>query len=193
MAVLSVGKGGAHIWGSWGAKHAFDLRGQDITATLDAWEVTPRFPREHLSKDTFRLADFSVQQAGGTAACFVRAPTEHTAFFDAFFARTGHQYTRFNYLGEWHSHPSFPAVPSTTDVIAMQEIVEDSGPGVNFALLLVVNLNRRHRVCLSATAFQADMAPVEIELVIEGLVSAAGWLRRLWPSRAHQTTSRPSA
>lgn len=134
---------------------------------------------EHVSDDTFRLADFSVQHAGGTASCFMRTPADHTAFFDAFFARTGHQYTRFNYLGEWHSHPSFPAIPSTTDIAAMQEIVEDAGHGTNFALLLVVNLNWRRQLCLSASAFQANRGPVEIELVFDEGAPDLGWRHRL--------------
>src|SRR6266516_1696846 len=71
---------------------------------------------EHIGIDNFRLVDFSVQRSGGTQACFVRRPEEHHQFMEAFFSRTGNEFERFNYLGEWHSHPSFPAYPSTVDV-----------------------------------------------------------------------------
>src|SRR5690242_9125070 len=71
---------------------------------------------EHVAPNIFRLVDLSVQEHGGTAACFVRRPEHHKPFLDDFFLRTGKNYERFNYLGEWHSHPSFPAVPSHVDV-----------------------------------------------------------------------------
>jgi hypothetical protein len=50
--------------------------------------------------------DISFQKRGGTFAHFVRDPTHHKAFLTDFFASTGKDYKRFNYLGEWHSHPS---------------------------------------------------------------------------------------
>lgn len=122
---------------------------------------------EHIEDGVFRLVDLSVQTAGGTKSCFVRRPESHEGFLDAFFAKTEHNFVRFNYLGEWHSHPSFPAWPSETDLSAMQELVENGEQGVNFALLLVVNLDWRKRLCLSANAFRPGTAPIEVDVAIE--------------------------
>ena len=97
---------------------------------------------EHVRHDVFKVVDMSVQRSGGSVDCFVRDPTEHQATLQAFFARTGGDYTRFNYLGEWHSHPAFEPVPSAVDVATMQSIVEDPSVGVNF-LVLVALLRRR--------------------------------------------------
>lgn len=138
--------------------------------TAGAHEIGGVLVGEQLTENTFRLADFSVQHTGGSTTCFVRAPEQHAAFCDAFFARTGHQYTRFNYLGEWHSHPSFPALPSTTDVAAMQDMVEDAAQGLHFAVLLIVNLDCRHQLRMSGTAFRAHTPPVEVELISEGRI-----------------------
>src|SRR5690242_569809 len=71
---------------------------------------------EQVAPDHFRIVDFSVDEKTGTAAHFVRSPEHHAAALDEFFQRTGSDYRRFNYLGEWHSHPSFPVRPSTEDV-----------------------------------------------------------------------------
>src|SRR5262245_2536321 len=71
---------------------------------------------EHIGDDAFRVADMTVQRSGGSQTCFVRRPHEHKRALDRFFERTGGDYARFNYLGEWHSHPSFAPVPSGTDL-----------------------------------------------------------------------------
>lgn len=136
--------------------------------TAGAHEIGGVLVGEQLTENTFRLADFSVQHTGGSTTCFVRDPEQHAAFCNAFFARTGHQYTRFNYLGEWHSHPSFPALPSATDVAAMQAMVEDASQGLYFAVLLIVNLNRRRQLRMSGTAFRAHTPPMKVELLSEG-------------------------
>ena len=62
---------------------------------------------EDLGNGDFRVVEISVQRSGGTEACFIRNPEDHQTELDTFFARTGNDYSRFNYLGEWHSHPSF--------------------------------------------------------------------------------------
>ena len=73
---------------------------------------------EHVRDDTFRLEDLSVQATCGSATHFVRDPSAHRAFLDAFFDRTEHNYARYNYFGEWHSHTVVPPIPSTLTVSA---------------------------------------------------------------------------
>jgi hypothetical protein len=87
----------------------------------------------------FRVVEVDVQQPG-TVATFVRAIWVAVASLRQFFTRTGHQYTKFNYLGEWHSHPSFGLHPSDRDGDTMQGIVDDPEVGANFAVLLIVRL-----------------------------------------------------
>jgi proteasome lid subunit RPN8/RPN11 len=67
---------------------------------------------EHVRDEIFRVVDISVQRAGGSEAYFIRDPASHKTQLEKFFADTGADYSRFNYLGEWHSHPTFEAVPS---------------------------------------------------------------------------------
>jgi integrative and conjugative element protein (TIGR02256 family) len=139
---------------------------------------------EHVSNATFRLVDFSVQHAGGSHASFERDPMRHRAQLDEFFARTGGDYSRFNYLGEWHSHPRFAPLPSPTDVATMQSIAEDPEVGVNFLVLLIARLIGRWRLELSATAFRAGHDPIPVEVSVDRTDSATpacgSWLRRLF-------------
>jgi integrative and conjugative element protein (TIGR02256 family) len=124
---------------------------------------------EHLGGELFSVADFSVQRSGGTHSDFTRNPEEHKAQLERFFAETGNDYTRFNYLGEWHSHPSFEPVPSVTDIQTMQSIVEDPAVGVNFLVLIVCRLGggRRNIIEVSATAFRAGTSPLAVPVSFE--------------------------
>lgn len=117
---------------------------------------------EHLQGDQFRVTHITVQHTGGTTACFIRDPHEHQIELDRFFEQTGSDYKRFNYLGEWHSHPSFAPVPSETDVETMQSIVSDNSVGANFLVLLIVKLDGRHTLQISATAFRPKMPNVAV-------------------------------
>jgi integrative and conjugative element protein (TIGR02256 family) len=122
---------------------------------------------EHVKDDVFRLVDLSIQASGGTAAHFVRDPERHRAFLADFFARTGHDYQRYNYLGEWHSHPSFEPVPSPEDRATMLEIVDDPRVGAHFAVLIIARLRRWARLELSATLFRTNAGIESICLQIE--------------------------
>jgi len=80
------------------------------------------------------------------------------------FERTGADYKRFNYLGEWHSHPSFLPVPSETDLETMQSIVEDPQVGANFLVLMIVKLQGRREMQVSTTAFLPRLEPRVVDI-----------------------------
>jgi integrative and conjugative element protein (TIGR02256 family) len=139
---------------------------------------------EHLGNELFRLVDISVQRSGGSHTCFIRSPKDHEDQLQRFFARTGNDYTRFNYLGEWHSHPSFEPFPSPTDLVTMQSIVSDPVVGANFLVLLIARLGSDKRIEATATAFRAGTPPVSVALLAEADEQAcrAGIARR-WLSK----------
>lgn len=122
---------------------------------------------EHLQDDTFRVAALSVQPSGGSEHRFVRDPVHHATFLATFFDQTAHDYTRHNYLGEWHSHPSAPAVPSPTDCDTMDQLVRDPKVGVNFAVLMIARLASRKRIQMSITAFSPNDAAIPATPVAE--------------------------
>jgi [CysO sulfur-carrier protein]-S-L-cysteine hydrolase len=120
---------------------------------------------EHLEDAAFRLAGFSVQRSGGSFASFVRKPALHRRFLRRFFEQTGQEFERFNYLGEWHSHPCFVARPSSQDIVQMQALVDDPNQAALFAVLLIVRLGRHNDLEVSAYAFRRGCSPVEVQLL----------------------------
>src|SRR4051812_26580608 len=70
---------------------------------------------EQVEPGHFKIVDFSVDEQTGSVAHFVRSPEHHGKALGEFFERTNSNYERYNYLGEWHSHPNFSVQPSTAD------------------------------------------------------------------------------
>ncbi|HRX72915.1 MAG TPA: Mov34/MPN/PAD-1 family protein [Hyphomonas sp.] len=108
---------------------------------------------EQLAPGHFRIVDFSVDPRSGGGAHFVRRPEYHREALEEFFARTESEFDRFNYLGEWHSHPSFPTIPSQQDVNAMHCLVEHEQE-ISFSVLLIVRTRWRFMLDYSALLFQ---------------------------------------
>lgn len=111
---------------------------------------------EHIGGDTFKVIEVTMQQSRGTCVEFVRDPAEHKQQLDSFFERTGDDCARFNYFGEWHSHPSFSPVPSGQDLRTMHSILEDETVGVSFLVLVIARLKDRSGLELSATVCTAN-------------------------------------
>lgn len=112
---------------------------------------------EQLGIDHFLIIDFSIDDQTGGVAHFVRSPEHHEKALNAFFASTGSDYQRFNYLGEWHSHPSYPVRPSLQDCASMQSLV-CGDRGIHFAVLMIVKLRYWFSLEYSATLFQRSDA-----------------------------------
>jgi [CysO sulfur-carrier protein]-S-L-cysteine hydrolase len=132
---------------------------------------------EYISAESFRVADVSVQRSGGTASHFVRDVEQNWRFLEKFFAETGNDYRTFNYLGEWHSHPSFEPLPSGPDINTMRDIVRDPRAGVNFAVLVIASLKKK-TLELSATVFTADGRIFAANIQLEPALQEKPFLRR---------------
>ncbi len=113
----------------------------------------------------FELAEFSVDNQTGSAAHFVRSVDVHREALSAFFARTGSDFERFNYLGEWHSHPNHVPIPSSEDITSMTNLVNGERD-IPFAILLVVRA-RWSVLMLTATLFDrnARARPIDVKRV----------------------------
>ena len=94
---------------------------------------------EHVGTNTFIVREITIHRRG-TFASFVRRIEDAIGGLRAFFKGTGYDYVRFNYIGEWHSHPSFEPYPSRTDDLSMLQIVKDETVGANFVALLIIKL-----------------------------------------------------
>ncbi|MYH83268.1 hypothetical protein F4141_21515 [Candidatus Poribacteria bacterium] len=125
---------------------------------------------EHINEAEFRIVDLTIQKQLGSIAFFVRFVADIAKPLKRFFKRTGYNYRKFNYLGEWHSHPSFPPVPSQKDLQSMQEIVTDSDTGANFVILLIVQLKGEEKIEGTVTTFLKDGKFFKCQLITEKMI-----------------------
>jgi integrative and conjugative element protein (TIGR02256 family) len=143
-----------------------DVRDRMISALAKAKrrEIGGILMAEQLEPGEFRIVDFSLDDSTGSAAHFVRSPDHHRAALDAFFARTGYDYERYNYLGEWHSHPNHSPIPSSTDIHSMLDLLNEEH-NIPFAILLIVKRGWLRRFLCSAVLFNQGEKPSKIQIV----------------------------
>jgi proteasome lid subunit RPN8/RPN11 len=109
---------------------------------------------EQLAPGAFRIIDITVDHTTGTVMHFRRRIEQHQEQLRRFFAETGHDFGRYNYLGEWHSHPRFSVNPSADDLGAMRDLVGQAG--IDFAVLMIVRLDWHYWLRRSARSFSSD-------------------------------------
>lgn len=124
---------------------------------------------EHVGPDLFTVHALTVQ-GGGSFASFVRSARAALRALTAFFQRSDGDFARFNYLGEWHSHPSFSVSPSEVDHRSMLDIVTNPGVRANFVVLLIFKLNAKEDLEGSAHTYLPDGSIWPSTLVFERLL-----------------------
>lgn len=123
---------------------------------------------EHVADELFRVRSLTIQRRGGSFAAFVRAVQSVVGPLRTFFRATNYNYTRFNYIGEWHSHPSFEPHPSATDHNTMRDIIEDPEVGAIFVVLMIVKLDDAGACQGTVTVYQQGGRFSRGEVVLEG-------------------------
>ena len=149
-----------------------DISKQFVDALLQAGqrEIGGILMGEHTGPDTFRVKEITIQRKGGTFSAFIRIVEEILAPLLAFFNTNKHDYTRFNYLGEWHSHHSFALVPSGQDHTTMYNIVMEPKLGAHFVLLLLVKPGNNGQLEGSVTVYQPNKPPLAGSIIQESSV-----------------------
>lgn len=142
-----------------------DVRRRMMTCLVKAKrrEIGGVLMAEQINAGEFRIVDFSLDDITGSAAHFVRSPENHKMALEEFFLRTGNDYERYNYLGEWHSHPNHDLVPSTTDILSMQELLNEEC-SISFAILLIVKRGWWKRLLCTATLFRQGEGQSNIQI-----------------------------
>lgn len=121
---------------------------------------------EHIAEDEFKVCDLTVQRIKGGFAFFERLLQGMIEPLKRFFRKTNQNYGKFNYLGEWHSHPSFLLLPSVVDNATMSAIAEDEELGANFVVLLIVKLTSIDELKGTVTFYFPDGRCNQGELIL---------------------------
>ena len=97
---------------------------------------------EQLGEGYFRIVEATRQRSRtGTGSRFCRNGTQARNVIMSLHRRYGGRGERFNYLGEWHSHPNAPTLPSPRDELTMAQLVAEQAGAVNFLVLAIVRIS----------------------------------------------------
>jgi len=121
---------------------------------------------EQLAPSHFRITELTIQSRPGSFARFVVDVVEAARSATSFFRRTGFDYRRHNYIGEWHSHPSFAVEPSQTDAETMRELATADDFAGSFAVLMIARLDGA-RLRVGAWVFDPAGTDESIALEVE--------------------------
>lgn len=123
---------------------------------------------EQIAEGEFRLIDVTRQRfGGGTEVRFHRRGGSAKRAIEALHKMHGGDAERYNYLGEWHSHPNAPALPSPRDEVTMYQLLADQGDAVNFLVLLIVRLGDGGALEIGAITYLASGHKIPVSIVIE--------------------------
>lgn len=144
--------------------------------TIDAWRVALRkagsreiggvLYGEHVGEADFRIVEITAQTRGGRTSRFKRRSRPAIKALRKFSASYGQEYKKYNYLGEWHSHPTAPVLPSSVDQKTMQELLAHPEIRANFLVLIIVKLVAEG-VEVFAMTFLSSGQKLQCNIIIE--------------------------
>ncbi len=123
---------------------------------------------EQIAEGDFRIVETTRQRFfGGTATTFKRRGGMARKEILALHEKFGGDPNRFNYLGEWHSHPNAPARPSFQDETTMHNLLADQSGVVNFLVLIIVKLDEQAQLHIGARTYLASGHNLDCKIEIE--------------------------
>lgn len=130
---------------------------------------------EQVSEGTFRIVAATYQRFWPRRFNqFRRSGSQARRAVLSLHRRHGEQPARFNYLGEWHSHPNAAAVPSLRDELTMFELLEDQRGAVNFLVLIIVRIAQTGVLEIGARTYLTSGHVLPCEIEVEGGSSTEG-------------------
>lgn len=139
----------------------------DALTSAGTKEIGGQLFGEQLSPSCFRVTNIAIQKRKGSFASFIVDLVQAAKDAAKFFERTRHDYSRFNYLGEWHSHPSFTLTPSPTDRSTMRDMVRDPAFTGSFAVLMITRM-KGSTLTAQASLFDSSGQEIPVALELEG-------------------------
>ena len=123
---------------------------------------------EQLSVGEFRIIEATCQNSRflGSNTTFMRKGKIARKQVKVLHNKYGGDPKKFNYFGEWHSHPSFPPIPSERDRATMCELIEEQDGAANFLVLLIIKY-KSSELQLFAEAYLASGQILECEIHVE--------------------------
>jgi len=122
---------------------------------------------KRLDDDTYEIDEVYLERRVGSIA-FVKLYNNHRykRFQARYHKKHKFDYRKHNYIGDWHSHPSFECVPSGFDMMEVEMDMQESN--ADFLIQVILKVERNLLVG-NAFLYNNEVSAKRIELEIEQL------------------------
>lgn len=118
-----------------------------------------------ISDEIFEVDDVYIEKKIGSFAFVELVNNEkYQVYQKCYHEKNGYDYVNHNYIGDWHSHPSFELYPSSFDMAEVKKDLKKSN--AKFLVQIIVKISNEK---LTGNAFYYDrrVTAKQIELIIE--------------------------
>lgn len=122
---------------------------------------------EHIGDSDFKVIQATKQSKGGNQTCFQRNASKARKEIKRLSNQYNNNHEQYNYLGEWHSHPNAPALPSAQDETTMRQLLADPDTNANFLVLIIIRLAEDKIIEISARAYLASDHIIQCNIELE--------------------------
>ncbi len=129
------------------------------------YETRGSFFAERVNDDLFVINDIYFSRKQGTVS-FIQMiiGSDYHRFQNIYHKKHKFEYKKFNFIGDWHSHPSFSCNPSRYDVKEAKDDLEHSN--ANFIVQCILKLINNN-LTGNAYVYYRDRKTEEIDLIIK--------------------------
>ncbi len=118
-----------------------------------------------INDELFEIDAVYLEKKIGSFAFVVLENNSKYKEFQKKYNKTHHfDFKNHNYIGDWHSHPSFELIPSGYDIKEVQNDLEKSN--ANFLIQIIVKVSN-DRLIGNAFLYDNNKSAEKIELIIE--------------------------
>ena len=130
-------------------------------------EIVGMLFAQHFSTNEFKVLEVTVaMEYLGTMSRFIRGIVSGLRQLAKFYKYHNYFYSKYNYLGDWHSHPNFKFYPSATDDASMFKLLYDVEVGAYFLVLLIVKI-KNNQLKVNGWAYFPGNKRVKCEIKLE--------------------------
>lgn len=118
-----------------------------------------------ISDEMFEVDDVYIEKKVGSFAFVELVNNEkYQVYQNCYHEKSGHDYIHHNYIGDWHSHPSFVLYPSSYDIEEVKKDLKKSN--ARFLVQVIVKIIN-DKLTGNAFYYDRNITAKQIELIIE--------------------------
>lgn len=119
---------------------------------------------EKIDDNIFEIEDVYISKIGSFSFSNLVVSFKYRMFENKYFKKHSNDYEKHNYIGDWHSHPSFELVPSSYD---KKEVIDElSKSNAHFLIQIIVKISNEN-LQMKCYHYNLNTIATPCEIIIE--------------------------